>query len=97
MWAPDSKSFFVNVYAGSSESNCQIFSVEDLKRLDVLETLKAADREGLPGSDHLYVTCTTWHGDSVGVSLSGRGEGHPEGLDFKYSVNAKTGNAKRVR
>jgi hypothetical protein len=97
MWAPDSKSFFVNDYAGSSESNCQIFSVEDLKRLDVLETLKAADREGLPSSDHLYVTCKAWHGDSIGVSLSGRGEGHPEGLDFEYSVNARTGKAQRVR
>src|SRR6266702_1322107 len=75
MWAPDSKLFFVNDYAGSSESNCQIFSADDLKRLDVLETLKGTDRESLPSSDHLYVACTAWHGDRVGVSLSGRGEG----------------------
>jgi hypothetical protein len=97
MWAPDSKSFFVNDYAGSTESNCQIFSAHDLKRLDVLETLKAADRARLPGGDHLYVACTAWHGESVGVSLSGRGDGHPEGIELKYSVNTRTGKAQKVR
>jgi hypothetical protein len=96
MWAAHSQSFFVNDYTGSSESSCEIFSVADLKRIDVLEELQLADK-AFPPDDHRYITCTAWRGYSVLISVSGRREDKPEGVERRYSIDTRTGKARALR
>jgi hypothetical protein len=96
MWSTDSQSFFVNDYSGSTESDCEVFSAADLNPIDVLEALKSADR-ALPPSDHRYITCNTWHGHLVLVSVSGRSDDKHRTIEQRYSVDTRTGKARALQ
>lgn len=90
-WSSDSKSFFVNDYASSTDANCSVINAAGLDSIDVGDLVQKS-RNPKPADDgHLYITCKRWRDSKIEIVLSGWGgdSSTPDDKIFLFDPSTK--------
>ena len=90
LWAPDSKSLFINDYQGSDESTCYVLDDRATELIDVRQRLSKENslKTHLARNHHVYVSCESWvTGKILSISASGYGDYDQTGFDIRVEYD----------